>query len=68
MSGIDSISIRSPGPKAPYNDAGVQQAIRDLLIAIGEDPDRDGLKNTPARVARGYAEFLGDCIKHPRKY
>ncbi len=59
MSDINPISITSPGPKAPYNHAGVEQAIRDLLIAIGEDPDRDGLKDTPARVARGYEEIFG---------
>ncbi len=59
MSDINPISITGPGPKAPYNHAGVEQAIRDLLIAIGEDPDRDGLKDTPARVARGYAEIFG---------
>ncbi|TCJ00750.1 GTP cyclohydrolase I FolE [Aeromicrobium sp. IC_218] len=35
-----------------------EAAIRELLIAIGEDPDRDGLKDTPARVARSYAELV----------
>ena len=33
-----------------YNQAGVEKAIRDLLIAIGEDPDREGLQETPARI------------------
>jgi GTP cyclohydrolase I len=38
-------------------DAGrVEAAVRELLVAIGEDVDRDGLKNTPQRVARAYAE------------
>jgi len=36
----------------------IQAAIRELLIAIGEDPDRDGLRETPARVARAYAELV----------
>jgi GTP cyclohydrolase IA len=39
--------------------AGVQQAVSELLRAVGEDPQREGLKNTPARVARMYAELLG---------
>jgi GTP cyclohydrolase I len=35
-----------------------EAAVRELLYAIGENPDRDGLKETPARVARAYAEML----------
>jgi GTP cyclohydrolase I len=34
-------------------------AVRELLLAVGEDPDREGLKDTPARVARAYAEIFG---------
>ena len=37
---------------------GVEKAIRDLLLAIGDDPDRPGLMETPARVARMYDEIL----------
>ncbi|GAA3002728.1 GTP cyclohydrolase I FolE [Streptosporangium longisporum] len=38
----------------------LENAVREILIAIGEDPDRDGLQQTPARVARAYAEqFAG---------
>jgi GTP cyclohydrolase I len=59
MSDINPISIPDPIAVAPYNQAGVEKAIRDLLIAIGENPDRDGLVDTPARVARGYAEIFG---------
>ncbi len=36
----------------------VAAAVREILIGIGEDPDRDGLKETPARVARAYAEMF----------
>ncbi len=35
-----------------------EAAVRELLLAIGEDPDRDGLVETPARVARAYGEFF----------
>lgn len=52
LSGMD-------GPVGEYNAEGVAKAIRDLLIAIGENPDRDGLKSTPDRVARSYAEIFG---------
>ena len=38
----------------------IQRAVREILLAIGEDPERDGLRDTPARVARAYAEqFAG---------
>lgn len=38
----------------------IERAVREILFAIGEDPDRDGLKDTPSRVAKAYAEqFAG---------
>lgn len=44
----------------PYDVDGVRAAVRDLLIAVGEDPDREGLRDTPERMARAYAEtFAG---------
>jgi GTP cyclohydrolase I len=39
-------------------DEQIRLAIRSILESVGENPDRDGLKNTPARVARMYAEIL----------
>ncbi len=42
-----------------------EAAVRELLIAIGEDPDREGLKQTPARVARAYAEIFGGLFVDP---
>jgi GTP cyclohydrolase I len=42
-----------------------EAAIRELLIAVGEDPDRDGLRETPARVARAYAEILAGLYADP---
>lgn len=41
------------------DQARAEAAIRELLTAIGEDPDRDGLRDTPARVARMYLEIAG---------
>src|ERR1700754_3031266 len=42
-----------------FDSPRAERAVRELLIAIGEDPDRDGLRDTPARVARAYAEMAG---------
>ena len=43
---------------SPIDRARAEAAVRELLIAVGEDPDREGLVETPARVARAYAEFF----------
>ena len=45
--------------------ARAEAAVRELLIAVGEDPDRDGLKETPARVARSYEELLAGLHQDP---
>jgi GTP cyclohydrolase I len=37
---------------APYDQARAEAAVRELLLALGENPDREGLQETPARVAR----------------
>ena len=42
----------------PFDAARAEAAVRELLHAIGEDPDREGLKETPARVSRAYAELF----------
>lgn len=44
-----------------------EAAIRELLIAVGEDPDREGLRDTPARVARSYNELLAGLDQDPRE-
>lgn len=43
----------------------VAAGVREILIGIGEDPDRDGLKDTPARVARAYAEIFAGLETDP---
>ena len=48
-----------------YDEARVEAAIRELLLAVGEDPDRPGLKDTPARVARAYAETFAGIWQDP---
>ena len=49
----------------PYDAAGVARAVRDLLTAVGEDPDREGLRETPERVARSLAESFSGLHQDP---
>ena len=46
----------------------IENAVRDILEAIGEDPDREGLVETPARVARMYAEIFSGLEDDPRRH
>jgi GTP cyclohydrolase IA len=43
----------------------IEAAVREILLAIGEDPEREGLKQTPARVARAYAEAFRGLHEDP---
>ena len=55
----DPITVpeREPEDVPAFDHARAEAAVRELLIAIGEDPDREGLLETPARVARAYEEL-----------
>lgn len=44
----------------------IEAAVREILVAVGEDPDREGLRDTPARVARMYAEMFRGLRAQPR--
>lgn len=44
--------------------ARIEAAVREILLAIGEDPERDGIKDTPRRVARAYAEQFAGLTMH----
>jgi GTP cyclohydrolase I len=46
----------------------IQRAVREILLAVGEDPDREGLLETPARVARMYAEMFSGLRADPAVY
>ena len=46
----------------------IKRAVRDILEAIGEDPDREGLKDTPDRVARMYEEIFCGIFQDPREH
>jgi GTP cyclohydrolase IA len=49
----------------PVDLERAERAVRELLLALGEDPERDGLKETPARVARSYAEIFAGMRQKP---
>jgi GTP cyclohydrolase I len=62
------------GPDTPrraargsVNHERIRAAVREILLAVGEDPDREGLRETPERVARMYAELFAGLHKDPRQ-
>ena len=56
-----------PGGSAPpgYDAERVARAVRELLAGLGEDPDREGLRDTPRRVARAWADVLSGVGREP---
>lgn len=70
---ISSLGAQAGSADEPRADAGgvrfdqqrAQAAIRELLLAAGEDPDREGLRETPARVARAYEELFAGLYTDP---
>ncbi len=55
----------APGEMPRVDVPRAEAAVRELLLAIGEDPDRDGLQETPGRVARAYEEFFMGLRQDP---
>jgi GTP cyclohydrolase I len=60
-----SEALLRPAPGVDQERAAA--AVRELLIAVGEDPDRPGLQNTPGRVARAYAETFAGLWQEPHE-
>ncbi|MBT2541031.1 MULTISPECIES: GTP cyclohydrolase I FolE [unclassified Streptomyces] len=50
-----------------FDEKRAEAAVRELLIAVGEDPDREGLLETPARVARAYKEIFAGLYQKPEE-
>ncbi|MEY4137012.1 MAG: cyclohydrolase FolE [Actinomycetota bacterium] len=67
MTGIDPVSLPEGVVSGEFDSESAEAAVRQLLIAIGEDPDRDGLRDTPARVARAYAEMFAGLRQQPEE-
>ncbi len=59
----------APGPiDSPVDKPRIARAVREILAAVGENPDREGLRETPDRVARMYAELFGGLHEDPRTH
>lgn len=63
----EDAQVPAPEPPVlrPYDAEGVRRAVHDLLVAIGEDPERDGLRETPERMSRAYAEMFAGLREDP---
>lgn len=63
----DPVTLGGEGDFEPaeFDEKRAQNAVRELLIAVGEDPDREGLLETPARVARAYQELFAGLHQRP---
>jgi GTP cyclohydrolase I len=62
---ISKVSVTDGRASGPYDQARAEKAVRELLLALGEDPDREGLKETPARVARAMKENFEGLWQSP---
>jgi GTP cyclohydrolase I len=66
-------SIRKERDGAPIangqavDQGRIERAVREILLAVGEDPEREGLRDTPARVARMYSEMFAGLRTDPRE-
>ena len=62
---ISKVSINDGRASGPYDQERAERAVRELLLALGEDPDREGLVDTPARVARAMKENFAGLWQAP---
>jgi GTP cyclohydrolase I len=65
MTGINSVSLPDDRRVRPFDVVAAERAVRDLLIAVGENPEREGLRDTPGRVARAYEEIFRGLHQTP---
>ena len=64
---ISKVTVTDGRASGPYDQARAEKAVRELLLALGEDPDREGLKETPARVARAMRENFEGLWQSPEE-
>jgi len=62
--GVEDLSRRHH----PFDEAGVERAVQDLILALGENPDREGLRDTPRRIAQMYGEIYEGLDVDPAEY
>ncbi len=60
------VGLRQEPARPPFDHERAERAVRELLYAMGEDPERDGLRDTPGRVARAYAEMFAGLYRDAR--
>ncbi|WP_369176354.1 GTP cyclohydrolase I FolE [Streptomyces mutabilis] len=63
----DPVTLDGEGQIGEFDEKRAENAVRELLIAVGEDPDREGLRETPARVARAYKEIFAGLWQEPEE-
>ncbi|MGW3666173.1 GTP cyclohydrolase I FolE [Streptomyces sp. NPDC005141] len=61
----DPVTLDGEGVVGEFDEKRAENAVRELLIAVGEDPDREGLRETPGRVARAYKEIFAGLWQQP---
>ncbi|MER5732948.1 GTP cyclohydrolase I FolE [Streptomyces sp. NPDC002138] len=59
------VTLDGVGGAGEFDEKRAEAAVRELLLAVGENPDREGLLETPARVARAYREILAGLWQEP---
>ncbi|MDH6118222.1 GTP cyclohydrolase I FolE [Kitasatospora sp. GAS204B] len=64
---IDPVTLDGQPAVGTFDQKRAENAVRELLIAVGEDPDREGLLETPARVARAYKEIFAGLWQQPEE-
>ncbi|MEE4545193.1 GTP cyclohydrolase I FolE [Streptomyces sp. V4-01] len=61
----DPVTLDGLSTPGEFDEKRAEAAVRELLIAVGEDPEREGLRETPARVARAYREIFAGLWQRP---
>ncbi|GGY10417.1 GTP cyclohydrolase I FolE [Streptomyces hiroshimensis] len=61
----DPVTLDAERNVGVFDEKRAENAVRELLLAVGEDPDREGLRETPARVARAYKEIFAGLWQEP---
>ena len=73
MSWRQPVAVEPPVPGgdgriASMDQERIRRAVREILIAVGEDPEREGLRETPARIGRMYAEIFSGLFEDPARH
>jgi GTP cyclohydrolase IA len=68
MPNLAAIATMRAEAENPVDLARIERAVREILIAVGEDPEREGLLETPKRVAKMYAEIFSGLHVDPKQY